>query len=416
MASPSRFTVVRDERDIVDAIRTARCQGRGIRAAGSRGSKSGAYDTNGVLIRTEQLDELIAIDGNLVTVGPGMTCGRLNALLRRHGLMLPKVGEWEWATVGGSLATATHGGSAHHGIMATAVVALQFVDGEGRVHRLDRGHPDFAHAVVGLGSLGVLTAVTLETEPHCDLAMETDVLRFSDYVIDPVWQESRTEFHASVWIPTSGRVVRFSAERVEGGARAQRRPLRFGARTQIASALSGTAGIHGVVSPRVFGHRSIGDCGSILSPIAMTPRFVRWVWATMQSRRAGELAWPAHRAREILPALERLIRSHPEAAANAIGLRMSAADELTVSPCHGRGTLWTDIFFRGGSDFDDALQDLAARFDARCHWGKHILLDPATLPARYPRWSAFADARRRYDPHQLFANDLTTSLTLTGAA
>src|SRR5688500_15313822 len=166
MARPSRYAVVRDERDIVQAIKLARSQNRCIRASGSRGSKSGAYDTNGVLLRTERLDELIAVGGNTVTVGPGMTCGRLNALLQRYGLMVPKVGEWEWATVGGSLATATHGGSAHHGIMATALTAMQLVDGEGRVHRIDRTHPDFAHAAVGLGSLGILSTVTLEAEPR----------------------------------------------------------------------------------------------------------------------------------------------------------------------------------------------------------------------------------------------------------
>jgi FAD/FMN-containing dehydrogenase len=258
--------------------------------------------------------------------------------------------------------------------------------------------------------------VTLEAEPRFELEMETDVVPFATYAVDPAWQESRTEFHASVWIPSSGRVIRFAAERVSGGTNRQRRPLRFGARTAVASLLSSSAGMHGVVSPRLFGHRSAGDCAAILSPISLTPRIVRWTWSTLQSRRAGELAWPADRAREILPALERLIRAHPEAAANAIGLRMSAADDLTLSPCHGRQTFWTDIFFRAGSNFDDALQELAGHFGARCHWGKHMLVAPASLRNRYPRWSAFADARRRYDPAQLFANDLTDNLTLTGAA
>jgi FAD/FMN-containing dehydrogenase len=354
------------------------------------------------------------VDGYNVTVSPGMTCGRLNALLRPHGLVLPTVGEWEWATVAGSLATATHGGGATHGIMASAVVALQVVDGEGRVHRIDRAHPDFAHIGVGLGALGVISAVTLRCEPRFSLSLETDVVPFNEYLGDVVAQESRSEFHASVWIPSAKRVIRFAADRVSAAVEGRRRPLRFGPRTAIASLLSRAARIHAGVSGRMFDNSCSGDSGAILTPIGMTPRLVRWVWSTTKSMRAAELAFPASRAREVLACLQELARTQPSAVPNAIGIRLNAADDFTLSPCHGRATLWLDLFYRAGTQFDDAIEELAERFEARCHWGKHLVLTPASLRRRYPQWDRFVEACRRYDPRQLFANPLTNALALTG--
>ena len=404
---------VRTERDVVRAIRAAGEEGRTVRAAGSGGSKNGAYRTRGVLLRTDGFDHPIALHGRLVTVSPGMTCGSLNALLREHDLVLPGVGEWEWATVGGSIATATHGGSAHHGIMATAVHALQFVDGKGGVHRLERGHRDFDHAVVSLGTMGILTAVTLECVPRFALHLETDVVGFDAYAHDPVAHESRTEFHASVWVPSARRVIRYGADRASCAAGPVRRRLRFGPRTAIASALSRSAHLHGAVSPAVFATSCRADCAAILAPIAVAPRVVQWIWSTAGSLRAAELAFPAVHAAEVLATLDGIARRYPGSLANPIGLRMNAADGFSLSPCYGRATLWVDMFFRSTQAFEGALLDLAHRFQARCHWGKHLAVPPAHMRSRYPRWDDFVAACRLYDPEQRFANALTDALGLT---
>jgi L-gulonolactone oxidase len=416
MTDGSEVRVVRDERDVVRAVREAARDGVKIRATGSGGSKNGAYKTQGTILRTSAMNDLIAVHDRMVTVSPGMTCGRLNELLAAHGLVLPQVGEWQWATIAGSLATATHGGSAHSGIMATAVRAVQFVDGTGEVRRIERGHPDFEHVVVSLGAMGVQTAVTLECVPRFALQMDLDVISFADYVRDPVGNESRTEFHAAVWVPSARRVIRYAAERSTRCGEIGNRPLRFGPRTVAASLLSRAMKVHGAVSRSLFEHSIRGDCGNILTPIGMAPRLVKWAWSFAGNMRAMELAVPAASAGDVLAALDELGRRHRGSMSSPIGLRMNAADNISLSPCYGRNTLWIDLFYKTSPSVDNALAELAVRFDARAHWGKHLGLPPGSLSERYPKWAAFVDACRRYDPQQLFANDLTNSLGLTGAS
>ena len=68
-------------------------------------------------------------------------------------------------SVGGAVATATHGSGDANGNLATAVAALELVTSDGDVLHVSRGDDDFAGMVVGVGALGVVTRLTLDVQP-----------------------------------------------------------------------------------------------------------------------------------------------------------------------------------------------------------------------------------------------------------
>lgn len=92
-------------------------------------------------------------------------------LHHRYGLALPDLGGITHQTVSGFLATGSTGGtvkwSAHE-----AVVALRLIDGEGRVHVLERGGENdelFRAAGISLGLLGVVSTITFRCIPRYDV-------------------------------------------------------------------------------------------------------------------------------------------------------------------------------------------------------------------------------------------------------
>lgn len=450
MGHRARRVGARDEADVVRAVREARSSGHRLRTVGGGGSKSGVNAPPEVELRLRQPDRLLEVDGTRVTAPAGMTTGRLQALLGPRGLALPTVGEWKEGTLAGSLATGTHGGSARHGILATSVRRLRMVDGRGQAVELSPGDPDFRHAGVSLGALGVVTEVTLACEERFSLRLETDVVPFEEYLRDPVTQEARSEFHASVWVPWAGRVIRFAADRVGGvphrapgvgdpdpspadadgragrrrsGTRSERprgasRRERFGRRTALATFLSRRLGLHGAVSDRLFRRAVTGDCGEILSPLEVSSRKARFRNAAnaLRRREAAELAVPASRAGEALARFRDFFREESGPLNNPVGLRLTAADDFSLSPCSGRDTLWLDLFYDDVEPFVTRLGELAAELDARCHWGKALAVPPAALRRQYPAWDAFREARDRLDPDGVFANRYTDELGLTGSA
>src|SRR5690554_6131987 len=92
-------------------------------------------------------------------------------LHHRYGLALPDLGGITHQTVSGFLSTGSSGGtvkwSAHE-----AVVAMRLIDGEGRVHILERGGENeelFRAAGVSLGLLGVISTITFRCIPRYDV-------------------------------------------------------------------------------------------------------------------------------------------------------------------------------------------------------------------------------------------------------
>ncbi len=74
-------------------------------------------------------------------------------------------------SIAGASATATHGSGRGNGNLATAVTGFEMIRADGSRVELSRANDgsEFASAVVHLGSLGVVTQVTLATEPAYDM-------------------------------------------------------------------------------------------------------------------------------------------------------------------------------------------------------------------------------------------------------
>ena len=95
-----------------------------------------------------------------------MTYGRLANELHEHGLALHNLASLPHISVGGAIATGTHGSGDRLGNLATAVSAIDILRSDGELVHLERGQPDFDGAVVGLGALGVVLRVRLDLEPE----------------------------------------------------------------------------------------------------------------------------------------------------------------------------------------------------------------------------------------------------------
>ena len=139
-----------------------------IRALGTRHSFSLVADAP-VLVSVAGLPERVEVDAasSTATVSAGLRWGDVAAALHAQGYALRNMGSLPHIGVAGAVATATHGSGDGNGNLATAVVGLEVVLAGGELHRLSReaDGDSFDGSIVGLGALGVVTAVTLEIVP-----------------------------------------------------------------------------------------------------------------------------------------------------------------------------------------------------------------------------------------------------------
>ena len=110
----------------------------------------------------------------------------LNDELAARGLAMPNLGDINTQSIAGAIGTATHGTGAGHGNIATTIVGMEIVTGDGTVRRADEDNdPELLRvARVGLGALGIVTEVTLRCVPAFNLHAVETIEPLADVVAD----------------------------------------------------------------------------------------------------------------------------------------------------------------------------------------------------------------------------------------
>src|SRR3954447_10121271 len=165
--APAAIEEPGSEAEVADALSRAAASGRSVRAVGSGHSFSDIACTDGVMVRLGRMNRVLQADGGLATVEAGISLHELGPALAERGLAMENLGDVDKQSLGGALATGTHGTGARFGNLSSQVARLRLVTAAGETLECSADvDPDlFRAARVGLGAVGIVTAVTLRCVP-----------------------------------------------------------------------------------------------------------------------------------------------------------------------------------------------------------------------------------------------------------
>lgn len=375
-----------------------------LRVLGSRHSFNDIADTAGDQISMRRLPRRYELDplAGTLTVDGGVRYGELCGPLDAAGFALHNLASLPHISVAGACATATHGSGDRSGNLATAVTALEVVtaDGETAVFARDREPDEFNGAVVSLGGLGVVTALTLKLEPAfrmrqdlyegLPLAQVVDHFDEITSIADSVslFTDWRGDAFEQVWLK----------RRVPDGDDFQPPPIVFGAtiatipihpiRRMSAEACTEQLGVAGPWHERI-------------------PHFRMDHTPSSGHELQTEYLVPRDHAVEALLAIDG-IRERFAATLQISEVRTVAADRLWMSTAYGRAS--AAFHFTWQPDWDAVRQALPliehalARFDPRPHWGKLFTMPPEVIRTSYEKLPQFVALLERHDPDGKFRN------------
>ncbi|MDM7832283.1 D-arabinono-1,4-lactone oxidase [Cellulomonas edaphi] len=385
----------------VAEVQAAVAAGGRVRALGTRHSFNDLADTTGTLVTVTQIPAEPVLDeaARTVTVGAGTRYGVLATWLEERGWALHNLGSLPHISIGGAIATGTHGSGWANGSLSTAVTALTYVDARAELVTIGRGDDGFDGLVVGLGAYGVVVRVALEVQPT--YAVRQDVFHGLPWeaLLDDVGSVLGAGYSVSVFTtwaePTLDQVwrkTRLAGPDDEGGVpetwfgvprdRSSEGRLVAGSEEN----LTPQGGIPGPWSQRLP-HFRLDSTPSNGDEI-QTEYFV--------DRRDAADAIRAVRALadRIAPVL--LITE----------LRTVAADDLWLSPAYQRDVL--AIHFTWQNRPDDvrallpAIEAALAPFGARPHWGKFHGMGAEDVRRVTPRLDDARALFERLDPGGVF--------------
>jgi xylitol oxidase len=395
-------------RDIIavrslDEVETLVARGGPVRALGTRHSFNVLADTAGTLLDMNSLRFEPRIDESTrrVTVAPGMTYGELGTFLNRRGWSLHNMGSLPHISVAGACATATHGSGASNQCLAGAVCGLELVAGRGRRLVLDEHDPRLAGAVVSLGALGIVTAVTLRIEPTYDVRQDVFVnMPWRELGrLDPIMESGYSVSLFSRW---NGLVDQVWIKSRVGAQDGGRRP---------AVDYAEPAG-HQVMSPADDGRDNTTVQGGVPGPWnERLPHFRFDETPSNGDEIQSEYFVARQDGRSALRALEPLASAFsPHLLIGEV--RTVAGDELWLSPAHGRDSLTIHFTWKNRPSevqrLLPAIEDALRPFEARPHWAKWFTMAAPEIPALYPRLNDFEELVQELDPDGQFRNGYLT--------
>jgi FAD-linked oxidoreductase len=412
-ATPARRAQPRSEAEIRAAVKDAAAAGLPVRALGSGHSFTPAAATSGLALDLSLWTGVTAADTRtgLVTVRSGTTLRALNAALAEFGLALVNLGDIDAQTISGALATGTHGTGARLGGLATQVEVLDLVLADGSLVSCSASaRPElFAAARVGLGALGVVTAVTLRCVPSFTLAADERPMPVEQVIEEFGALAAANDHFEFYWFPYGRQALVKRNNRVPAGPAAAPMPgwRRFWEFEVMENAGFGTLCRLGRAAPRLI--PALNRFSSVaLSPrsytdasyrVFVTPRRVHFV--------ESEYAVPRESLPGVLAELRRVVPRLADPVMFPVEVRVAAADDIWLSTAYGRDSAYIAIHQYAGLPYRayfDLFESVVAPVAGRPHWGKLHSLDAGRLGPLYPRFEDFRRVRAEVDPEGRFGN------------
>ena len=375
-----------------------------IKVLGTKHCFNRIADSSNNLISTSKLNKVLSLDtaSNSVTVEAGIKYGELAPYLGNRGFALHNLASLPHISVGGSIATGTHGSGIRNGNLSSAVVGLEVVTVDGQVVNFSKelDAEKFNAVVVGLGAIGITTKVTLTVEPTYQLRQYVftgmpmaqlrnnfEEIMSAGYSVS-LFTDWQTDLINEVWIKS----------RLDDG-KDHSGPEFFGAK-------GAQKNLHPIIG--ISAENCTLQMGVPGPWYERLPHFKMGFTPSSGKELQTEYFVPLSNAVDAIEAVYRLGKEiGPHLFITEI--RTIAADDLWMSPCYHQTSV--TIHFTWKQETEAVLNLLPqiekalAPYNARPHWGKVFTMSPKVLDSRYEKLSDFKKLVAEYDPRGKFRNE-----------
>lgn len=415
---PAAFVSPADAGDVARHVEQAVTDGRTVRVVGGGHSFTPLVATDGLLLGLDRLafvDEPVPLpipEGratHTVRVGAGLRLHDLNRALARLGLAMGNLGDIDHQSVAGAISTGTHGTGGAAAGLSTQVRGVELVLADGtRVTATPSERPElFEAARLGLGTVGVLTAVTLAVEPAYVLEAREEpwpLDRVLEELDDLLATNEHVEFY---WFPHTRRALTKRNNRRPVSDAPLGRLRGFVDDELLSNGLFEVVNRVGRLAPRAIPRLNAVSARALGARRFTAPSHEVFVSPRRVRFRETEWAVPHEALLPVLAEIDAWIEASGETVSFPLEVRFAAPDDVWLSTAHGRRTAYVAVhqFWRTDpTRLFTAAQRIMVAHGGRPHWGKEHAVGRDYLRGVYPRLEDFLAVRADADPGGVFLN------------
>jgi L-gulono-1,4-lactone dehydrogenase len=392
--------------DVRSVVREATASGLRVRTMGFGNSWAPHLPTPDVCLRLSSLNRIHRIDTDRTTVivDAGARLGDLSHALAARGLSLPSLSFFPDVTVGGVVATSSHGTSLRWGTLSDFVRSMDVVLPSGEVKTFGPESPweELCAARVAIGMLGVIVRLELQVVDIPWVRFSELHLRLNDFIAQLPTILAKYEHVWAHWtlVDDQVRVECLETRREqENGFHPYNAVWRPSARLAV----------HLL--------NRLGVSTSLL--LQLRDRY-RWAVRPKKNRQAhsfskGGDVFMSMQYGVSMPKLEDAVyRIKTSNFANSnpgriVEFKFLKGNNLSFLGPNADGdavlfNLWWLVPERSKLTVFDPFEETMRELHAKPHWGKfHRAPDIQYMQSAYPHWAEFDKIRSRYDPNDTFS-------------
>ena len=374
-----------------------------IHVRGSGHSFNSIADSTKSIVNLASIPQVIEIDEakRCVKVSSSLKYGEIVETIESKGWAISNLASLPHISIGGSIATATHGSGIKNRNLASQVSAFEYIDSSGNIHHVEENHRDFNALLIGLGVAGIVTYYWLKLEPSFKVRQ----------IIYENLSENELENSFNQIMSTAYSVSFFTKwDQTQRGNLWCKFRETESIPEKIAMATKATRKLHPIpeVDPEAATEQ-FGEPGLWLERLAhFKLDFTPSVGEEIQSEFFVD--------RKNAPSVVALLRDLAPTFNHMLWiseLRTIAADKLWMSTAYERDSVGFHFTWKK-SNFDmnivKNIEDNLKKFNYRPHWGKVFNSDSDYLKSVYPKYADFISACRELDPQGKFLNDFAKRL------
>lgn len=412
--NPALFCEPKTEDQLVAIVKDAATNGTKVRVQGAGHSFNALCVTDDALVTLDRLPKTIwqsVSNPHHAIVPGGMRLKDLVPALKLRGLGMRNLGSITEQSIAGAFSTGTHGSGLKFGAIATQVLGIDLVDGNGDLRTINGQSPadELQAARINLGALGIITRVTLDCVPFYQLDYAAYVTTFDEILanIDQLVAEndrvvvwwllmSKKKRDACVLITKNsvGHPVSTVLPNPDTPIK-QCKPLSKDL-TLLQAMLGRTP---------TSGFKLLQRCRDDYYKILTIPLLPAY-------HRECEYAIPAASTVTGLRRMRDIVEEGDVTLKLPVEIRWVAQDKALLSPAYNG-----DVAYVGASTMDNAteaferFEPLMKSLGGRAHWGKNATITRDEVKALFPStYQTFCDVRDNYDRKRVFANTMLKEL------
>ena len=389
-----------------------------IRFFGTKQSSANIAAGLDTLIDMNSYNKILSYDDEncTITAQSGIKLGDFIEAIEAKGWCIPCLPDINTVSLGGALATGTHGTSGK--LLCEYMTACRLVLADGSIKVVREGEQLMDALRVSIGSLGVMSTITFKCEPIYTLHVKEGPQNDSEWLPKIKERLEEHDFLRILWLPHTSKGYVITGDKIDPS-------------TEVTENLGPSYLKHRRKASKIlykYSHKfpwitSIANKLLYLGFFSVKKEHKGTLYgATVTKKRGSTLElgeWTV--GLDKFPLVFNELKKEINKWSNnsfihiPMDVRFVRADKSWLSYAYGQDTVTMGCVTRSAATADSyeafkTVERIFLKYGGRPHWGKRFDAKDAELSKVYPKWNDFKTLRKEMDPSNKFLNPYLTQL------